>query len=73
MLNNNFNLHIPWDSQNPYKKQALWVSSKNENNNFRCYNILSAYEVKDKTSTNSTYVSLVFYCIVRSKKILVKK
>jgi hypothetical protein len=46
---------------------------KNKNNNFQHYNILSAYEVKDETSTSRTYVSLVFYCIVRSKKILVKK
>jgi hypothetical protein len=40
-LNDNFNFHAPWNSQNPY-------------------NILSAYEVKDETSTNRTYVSLVF-------------
>jgi hypothetical protein len=37
---------------------------RKENNNFQHYNILSAYEVKDETSTNSTYVSLVFYCTV---------
>jgi hypothetical protein len=78
MLNNNFIVHIPWDSQNPSnprlnKKQALWASSKKENNNFQCYNILSAYEVKDDTSTNITYVSLLFYYKVRSKNILVKK
>jgi hypothetical protein len=34
--------------------------------NFQHYNILSAYEVKDETSTSSTYVSLVFYRTVRS-------
>jgi hypothetical protein len=79
MLNNNLNLHTQWDSQNPYnprlnQKQALWASSKKKkNNNFQHYNILSAYEVKDETSTSSTYVSLVFYCIVRSRKVLVKK
>jgi hypothetical protein len=33
MLNNNFNFHTLWDSQNPYnlrlnQKQALWVGSK---------------------------------------------
>jgi hypothetical protein len=79
MLNNNFNSLTPWDSQNPYnprlnQKQALWANlKKKENNNFQYYNILSAYEVKDETSTSSTYVSLVFYHIVRSRKILVKK
>jgi hypothetical protein len=46
---------------------------KKENNNFQCYNILGAYEVKDKTYTSSTYVSLVFYHTIRSRKILVKK
>jgi hypothetical protein len=46
---------------------------KNENSNFQHYNILSAYEVKDETSTSRTYVSLVFYHTVRSRKILVKK
>jgi hypothetical protein len=46
---------------------------KKENNNYQHYNILSAYEVKDETSTSSTYVSLMFYCMVRSRKILVKK
>jgi hypothetical protein len=46
---------------------------KKENNNYQHYNILSAYEIKDETSTNSTYVSLVFYRTVRSRKILVKK
>ena len=45
----------------------------NENNNFRHYYILSAYEVIDETSTNRTYVSLIFYHIVRSKKYLSKK
>jgi hypothetical protein len=79
MLNNNLNFHTPWDSQNPYnlklnQKQALSIGSKkNENNNFQHYNILSAYEVKDETSTSRTYVSLVFYHTVRSRKILVKK
>jgi hypothetical protein len=77
MLNNNFNSLTLWDSQNPYiprlnKKQALWASSKKKNGNFQHYNILSAYEVKDETSTRSTYVSLVLYCTVRSSKILVK-
>jgi hypothetical protein len=38
---------------------------KKKNSNFQNYNILSANEVKDETSTNSTYVSLVFYCTVR--------
>jgi hypothetical protein len=51
----------------------LGKPKKKENNNFQHYNILSAYEIKDETSTSSTYVSLVFYCMVRSKKILVKK
>jgi hypothetical protein len=46
---------------------------KNENNNFQHYNILSAYEVKDETSTSRTSVSLVFYHTVRSRKIHVKK
>jgi hypothetical protein len=79
MLNNNFNFHTPWDSLNPYnprlnQKQALWTGSKiNKNNNFQHYNILSAFEVKDETSTSSTYVSLVFHNTIRSKKILVKK
>jgi hypothetical protein len=48
-------------------------AQKKENNNFQHYNILCAYEVKDETSISSTYVSLVFYCTVRSRKILVKK
>jgi hypothetical protein len=67
MLKNNFNLHTPWYSRNPYnlrlnKKQALSGSlEKNEISNFQRYNTLSAYEVKDETSTNSTYVSLAFY------------
>jgi hypothetical protein len=79
MLNNNFNFHTLWDSQNPYnlrlesETSSLGRLKKNENNNFQHYNILSAYEVKDETSINRTYVSLVFYHIVRSKKILVKK
>jgi hypothetical protein len=46
---------------------------KKKNGNFQHYNILSGYEVKDDTSTSSTYVSLVFYCTVRSTKVLVKK
>jgi hypothetical protein len=46
---------------------------KKKNNNYQHYNILSAYEVKNETSTNGTYVSLVFYHTVRSRKILVKK
>jgi hypothetical protein len=46
---------------------------KKKNNDYQHYNILSAYEVKDETSTNSTYVSLVFYRTVRSRKMLVKK
>ena len=46
---------------------------KNKNSNFQHCNILSAYEVKDETSMIRTYVSLVFYHTVRSKKILVKK
>jgi hypothetical protein len=76
MLNNNFNYHIPWDSQNPIKlnqKQALLASLKKKNNNFQHYIILSAYEVKDETSTNKTYISLIFYHMVRSRKILIKK
>jgi hypothetical protein len=78
MLKNNFNFHTPWDSQNPYnsrlnQKQALWAGSKKKIGKFQHYNILSAYEVNDETSTSSTYVSLVLYCTVRSRKILVKK
>jgi hypothetical protein len=42
---------------------------KKENSHYQYYNILSAYEVKDETSTSSTYVSLIFYCMVRSRKI----
>jgi hypothetical protein len=38
---------------------------KKENNNYQHYNILSAYEVKDETFTNNTYVSLVFYRMIR--------
>jgi hypothetical protein len=62
MLNNNFNFHTPWDSQNPYnlrlnKKQAFSAcSKKNENNNFQHYNILSAYEVNDETSIDETSI-----------------
>jgi hypothetical protein len=55
------------------KTDSLGKLKKKENGNFQHYNILSAYEVKDETSTSSTYVSLVFYCTVRSSKILVKK
>jgi hypothetical protein len=79
MLNNSSNSLTLWASQNPYiprlnKKQALWATKKKKKNgNFQHYNILSAYELKDETSTSSTYVSLVFYCMVRSTKILVKK
>jgi hypothetical protein len=79
MLNNNFNFHTPWDSHIPYnlklnEKQALSAGcKKNKNNNFQHYNILSAYEVKDETSTSRTYVNLVFYHTVRSRKILVIK
>jgi hypothetical protein len=51
----------------------LGKQKKEENDNFQHYNILSAYEVKDETSTSSTYVSLVFYRTIRSSKILVKK
>jgi hypothetical protein len=36
-----------------------------ENQKQQHYNILSAYEVKDETSTSSTYVSLVFYHTIR--------
>jgi hypothetical protein len=46
---------------------------KNKNNKFQHYNILSAYEVIDETSTSRTYVSLVFYHTIKSRKILVKK
>jgi hypothetical protein len=46
---------------------------KNEKRNFQHYNILSTYEIKDETSTNRTYISLIFYHTVRSRKILVKK
>jgi hypothetical protein len=56
------------------QKHALLVGSIFfENSNFQLYNILSAYEVKNETSTSRTYISLVFYHMVRSKKILVKK
>jgi hypothetical protein len=79
MLNNNFNFHTLWNSQNPYNLRlnqetvCLDRLKKNKNYFFQHYNILSAYEVKDKTSTNRTYVSLVFYHTIRSKKIHVKK
>ena len=46
---------------------------KKNKNNFQHYNILSAYEVKDEISTSGTYISLVFYHIVRSRKILAIK
>jgi hypothetical protein len=78
MLNNNFNSLTLWDSQNPYipklnkKTGSLGKVKKKEIGNFQHYNILSDYEVKDETSTSSTYVSLIFYCVVRSSKILVK-
>jgi hypothetical protein len=52
---------------------SLSMLKKNKNSNFQHYNILSAYEVKDETSTSRTYVSLVFYHMVGSRKILVKK
>jgi hypothetical protein len=55
------------------KTDSLGKLKKRENVNFQSYNILSAYEVKDETSTSSTYARLVFYCTVRSSKILVKK
>jgi hypothetical protein len=44
------------------------LNKKNKKNNFQHYNILSAYEIKDETSASSTYISLVFYCMVRSRK-----
>jgi hypothetical protein len=50
-----------------------WHAKKKENNSFQHYNILRVYEVKDETSTSTTYVSLIFYHTVRSQKILVKK
>jgi hypothetical protein len=50
------------------KTGSLGKLKKKENGIFQHYNILSAYEVKDETSTSSTYVSLVFYYIVRSSK-----
>jgi hypothetical protein len=40
---------------------------KKKTSNFQHYNILSAYKVKDETSTSNTYVSLVFYRTVRSR------
>jgi hypothetical protein len=50
------------------KTGSLGKLKKRENGNFQHYNILSAYEVKDETSTNSTYVSLVFYRTIRFTK-----
>jgi hypothetical protein len=50
------------------KTGSLGKLKKNTIGNFQHHNTLSAYEVKDETSTNSTYVSLVFYCMVRSSK-----
>jgi hypothetical protein len=76
MLNNNFNSLTPWNSQNPYNprlNRLFGQAQKKENTNYQHYNILSAYEVKDETSTSCIYVSLVFYHTVRSRKILVKK
>jgi hypothetical protein len=55
------------------KNRLFGQAQKKKNNNYQHYNILSAYEVIDETSTSSTYVSLVFYHTVRSRKILVKK
>ena len=45
----------------------------NQNRNFQHYNIIVAYEVKDEISTTKTYISLIFYHMVRSRKLLVKK
>jgi hypothetical protein len=47
---------------------SLGRLNKKENINYQHYNILSASEVKDETSTSSAYVSLVFYHILRSRK-----
>jgi hypothetical protein len=51
MLNNNFNLHTPWDSQNPCNPRlnqketgSLGKLKQKDYNNFQYYNILSAYE-----------------------------
>jgi hypothetical protein len=55
-----------------YPILVLGRLKKNENN-FQHYNIISAYRVKDETSTSRTYVSRAFYHMVRSRKILVKK
>jgi hypothetical protein len=52
---------------------SLSKLKKNKNNNFQHYNILSAYEVKDETSTSRTYVCLVFYHTVRYRKLLAIK
>jgi hypothetical protein len=51
---------------------SLGKLKKKENNNYQHYNILSTYEVKDETSTNSTYVNLVFYSRVRSRILVIK-
>jgi hypothetical protein len=61
------------ESKAKSETSSLGRLKKNKNSNFQHYNILSAYEVKNETSTSRTYVSLVFYHTVRSKKILVKK
>jgi hypothetical protein len=52
---------------------SLGKLKKKENSNYQHYNILSAYEVKDETSISSPFASLVFYHLVRSRKILVIK
>jgi hypothetical protein len=62
-----------WIFKVELETSSLGKLKKKENSNYQHYNILSAYEVKDETSTISTYVSLVFYRMVRSKIILVKK
>jgi hypothetical protein len=55
------------------RNRLFGQAQKKKNSNYQHYNILSAYELKDETSTSSTYVSLEFYCMDRSRKILVKK
>jgi hypothetical protein len=55
------------------KTVSLGRQKKLKNSNFQHYNIRSAYEIKDETSTSRTYISLVFYHSVKSRKILVKK
>jgi hypothetical protein len=77
MLNNSSLTHSVGFTKSLYSKIELKTGSlgklkKRENGNFQHYNILSAYEVNDETSTSSTYVSLVLHCTVRSSKILVK-